>query len=283
MRNFILVHGVNSSDINRIPVLTLAVYLQEAEKMICSVLTYHIQVQIRLPAWGRAAPSGPRSWSVQWHVNASCSLCSHRLSPGSHLPPKPKRGPVIIKAGLVIFQLECAKKLTYAAPQRQEAVTTELLSFCILFNIDLQSAKIHRGDEFEQKSPCGNTNCFIPSSCRFWQQPHPLLVSTRTGPCCTPVLLSGWSRTLCCPAPGRQNRTRHPARQRRRDKEKVAGSDQRGGSTNPWCSGVKRWVQNVRTNQTMSHRNSQNVNGCTIPWNAWIIHGTRGCEQGADH
>lgn len=30
---------------------------------------------------------GRRSLSALWHVNASCSLCSPRLSPGSHLPP----------------------------------------------------------------------------------------------------------------------------------------------------------------------------------------------------
>lgn len=41
------------------------------------MFTYHIQVQIHHPVLAQAVPSDLHSLSVQWLVNASCSLCSH--------------------------------------------------------------------------------------------------------------------------------------------------------------------------------------------------------------
>lgn len=48
IRGFILVCSVYSSNSNMISILAIAVYLQEEEKNICNMLTYHIQVQIHL-------------------------------------------------------------------------------------------------------------------------------------------------------------------------------------------------------------------------------------------
>lgn len=50
----------------------------------------------------------------------------------------------------------------------------------------------------------------IPSSFRCEQLLRPRLTSARTGPCCTRGLLAGWSRSLCCLAPGPRSRTQNP-------------------------------------------------------------------------
>lgn len=127
IRSLILVSMCVYSCINnKISMLALAVYLQEEEENICDMSTYHTLVQIRLHVWGPGAPSDHHSWSAQWHVNASCSLCSHRLSPGSHLPPKVERHRYLPSPLIMIFEPHKEEKPYYAS-QRWTGGTTVIL------------------------------------------------------------------------------------------------------------------------------------------------------------
>lgn len=147
-------------------------------------------------------------------------------------------------------------------------------------NIACQDAKEWKtGQKYLSVATNMISNGFLPSFCHFSQQLHPLLVSKHTGPCCTRVLLSGWSQNLYCHALGPQSRTQHPVRQKRTDKE----IHQRRTVTTHGANGSQRWVQTSGLIKPCPTKNSQNVNGSTIPWNAWIINATWACVQGTDH